>query len=381
MQSNEIQRIFDRVMKQRGGIVIDEDVLFTWCSSTKNIYDRKLSDIKTKFNPKMPDVHFYFTRDISLNAVAFIENNHWFIGMNQGTLFVIYSLFFRMLSDSKILNHIGDSAIEDDESSMNSYWNSNALDLLIKGVFLKPPKDPVRLAYAKLLSEIAIDFLFFHEYTHLANGHVSFLKNINNVSYISETDDGGNNDSPIDEYKLIRQTLEYDADSGAVGQGWATIWGRLNNLSNLSKDYRCFYKNIEDALFAWEFSIFNLFLMFDTQAINLNKIYSTFHPQLTIRYLMVSSTMYEYLKKYTSEDFNNEITRRVTDKVINESIKSSEFITGFKAKEEGIVMNLKQIISGEGFVQQQNYGEKIREQWKTIRPLLLPLAKGASLAP
>jgi hypothetical protein len=384
MLSVNIVEIFNRAMKDKGKYISTNDLPSPMNQLLIHYQNRceHLLKFDKKRLPLMPNVHFGYLDNYGLNAVAFIEDDHWFIGMNLGTILVIFSWFQRMLADPEILPSIGNIKNEERQSPTEIYWNTDFFELVKHNSSnLKAPKDETRQNYAQLLTDIAIDFLFHHEFTHLAHGHVSWLGKTENLPYISEFETADNNSQNLSNaYKITRQMLEYDADSGAVSRAWEELSYRVNNKLELPKEYRPFYETLYDAIYTWEFSISSLFLLFDTKPINANTLYNFYHPQVTIRSFSISATMLEHLIR--NNLFEEELYKEMSGEVLTDLRVSFEKITSFNAEEE-YQLNLYKISQPRNVYYEERikYEETIFARWKTLRPELMPLAHGIKLAP
>src|SRR2546421_441590 len=64
--------------------------------------------------PKMPHIHFDFIDSPRIQAWAWYSRpiHSGYIGMYAGTVFLLYDIFYRMMSHPKILPTIGDASLE-----------------------------------------------------------------------------------------------------------------------------------------------------------------------------------------------------------------------------------------------------------------------------
>lgn len=159
-------------------------------------------------------IQYAIINSLDSNAFAYATKRETaiqfdFVGINLGSILLVFESFNRMLSNPKTLPDIGDPSKEDSSLPTVTHVSRNTLfDEMMRYC----PKCPVRARMAGELSEIAIDFLFLHELTHIKNGHLDYVRYHRNANHLPEvfqsTGTAGD--------KLTLQTLEWDADCGAI---------------------------------------------------------------------------------------------------------------------------------------------------------------------
>ena len=113
----------------------------------------------------------------------------------------------RMLADRRLFRHVGNVGLESESLPLYSRItpNSNALFKTIKAV---TPRDDRRLIYCYHLQNTIFDFITAHELTHIAHGHVAYVKAeygqpmVDELDWLPGTTEGN----------LESQTMEMDAD-------------------------------------------------------------------------------------------------------------------------------------------------------------------------
>jgi hypothetical protein len=332
----------------------------------RNLAEQWIADVKREHLPNMPDIHFDYIDSLELNACAFSAEGRGFIGINAGTVALIYILFRRMLADPNILPSIGNVHTELSDPPL-----FNALQLgADHSAFLHAsiiPKDPVRQSYAHLLAELALDFLFAHEYGHISNGHVYFNSDTTGQPFIVEIRRGISSGQA----DLTSQTLEMDADCDAVLQGLEKIFGRIRDIGMIREDWRPFYGDFQTAFFTWAFSFYSLFRLFGSEPINFSEAESASHPPPSIRRMMAYATAYEILIKRGDEKLLADFTKVIGD-VIGEVERAFAQISGQPINTEGALDGTSP--------NARLYASRLLSHWQVIRPKLEPLAQ-SNLAP
>lgn len=138
----------------------------------------------------------------------FDERSFDFIGVNLGTLCILYDNYTHLLSSSSVFVGVGEWYKED--SSRSSSWLVSKAD--DKSPFTIP-LCPIRAEFAKLLTITALRFVIFHESAHLYNGHLDWKKNQQKLRS-AFLDDFPN--VIIPKHDLISHFFEIDADDCAL---------------------------------------------------------------------------------------------------------------------------------------------------------------------
>jgi hypothetical protein len=159
-------------------------------------------------------VEFGFISATDLNAFAYATPigaavPFDFIGINVGVPFTLANLFNRMLAHPDIFSYVGDPTKEN--HSIHQLENLITDVMRSRHEFVAPVCN-IRSIFAYELAQLALDFLFFHELTHLRNGHLEFVRSNLALNHWSEA---FGNASATDS-NMVLQTLEMDADCGAI---------------------------------------------------------------------------------------------------------------------------------------------------------------------
>jgi len=360
----ELQEIFERVGSPGRGRRFDPSILGpeqglrTMLERHKRTAEIWLRDVRTQHVPTMGPVHFDYVENLELNAFAFESENHEFVGVYVGTIVTIYSFFGSLLAYPRLLMSVGDPLAEEE-------WKSDTFD---PKQLYRQPKNLARRSFAHLMASIAIDFLFAHEIGHLMNGHVKLLRMRKGVPLLAEFD----LTQKTHEENLTLQSLEMDADSFAVGQGLATAFGRARDPNIIfPPDWRQWYATPRLALFGWALAIYGFFRLFFKGAVNLDDLGSTNHPPPNIRLTMVLSTLVEFLKKTSLEEFISQL-----EPIIGEVVRTVETGHALITSTPLNVSGLQQTLDPRA----NKHLGRLLDHWKILRPELVPLNRGGRLA-
>jgi hypothetical protein len=143
----------------------------------------------------------------AFSRVAFKPMEYDFIGIDHGTIANAVELFNRILAHPENLPTIGDPLKE--EAPLPVEHTVSALRDKAYRKWVKP-KCPVRRYFAQSLIYIGLELIILHELAHHANGHIDYLNEIGKSPVI---------DQPYswnDSERILRQTLEMDADATSV---------------------------------------------------------------------------------------------------------------------------------------------------------------------
>ena len=237
--------------------------------------------------PEMPPIHFDLINNLQFNAVAFQREGRYFIGMNRGAVSSLAVLFDRMLADPEVLPFIGDPREETADLPLLPNIGLDFERSFATVPEFPGPQSPFRQATALRLWELALDFLTVHEITHIANGHVDYLRNRQGVSAIEEAGRPAWASSSS-EYKLTHQTMEMDADAMAVHISLENEWGRVTGkYPRRSPEWEWIYDRPGVVSLQWSWAVSTLFrLMGDARLVG-GEITQEIYPRPRLRTVMV----------------------------------------------------------------------------------------------
>jgi hypothetical protein len=314
-----------------------------------------LANARAKHTPKMYPVHFGYVESFHINAFAFTSQNYGFVAVYSGAITALYRFFTNMLASARFLKRIGNPDLEEE-------WTG------YPHVPLRTPKDPRRAMFSGLLITCAIDFLFWHEIAHIMNGHVDFLNATTGLTTLAEL----TGTVLSEENNLTRQSLEMDADSFATGQGLYNAFGNLAEPGRVSPDgWREWYSSPELTLFTWVLAIYGFFRIFFGGATRFDALLQTQHPPDNIRLRMVILTLVEFLKRRGEDNLIPTV-----NSMLNEVANTTEHFCALFSAVAPDPTGIQEAFDPRA----TQHIDVLLNHWKTLRPNLLPFARGGGLA-
>ncbi len=313
-------------------------------------------------HPRFPSVNINYIDNTLLNAVASKKNDKYYIGIYAGTFILLNELFLRMMSSPNILTEIGDSSKEEPTKKL---FNPQQFDLNIYDL-CKPdndnvmPKDPTRQLYASLFTKAALNFLFDHEYAHIAFGHVDYLVSSRNIFSMEEKE-------VVKVAPLNYQTLEMDADCFATHQGMLLLKKINDSPLIVTEQRRPFFCGWENGMFNWLFAVYSLFRIFGYKNYKHAELLKYTHPPTGIRQRIISASVMDTLADRLYAGITAkliDINHEVIDKVENAFNEISES----KLNRDAI-----------NFAYTSEANQHIRliiSNWEIVKPKLAPYSFG-----
>lgn len=359
---NDAQLDFDKHFKSIGGSFLSpQNNLGEMYRHTIKGYYSRMKEYQ-EIHPDFPSVNVDYIDNTLLNAVASKKDGKYYIGIYAGTFILLNELFLRMMSSPNIYPEIGDSS---KEVPTKKLFNPHQFDLSIYSM-CKPddedvmPKDPTRRLYAALLTKTALNFLFDHEYAHIAFGHVDYLAASQKIFSMEE-----NEIIKVD--PLNYQTLEMDADCFATHQGMLLL-KKINDSPLIVKEQRRpFYCGWENGMFNWLFAVYSLFRIFGYKNYKLSELLQYTHPPTGIRQRIISASVMDTLADRIHAGITEkliDINHEVIDKVENAFNEISESELDRNAINFAYTSEANQHIG------------VIIENWKVVKPHLAPYSFG-----
>jgi len=201
---------------------------------------------------------FLFLRRSQVNACAFRYGGFNFIGMNWGCVCVFQDVFMRMLACPNVLPEVGNSQAERMPEPLSRIpLDADELPSQDGAPYggTVSPECPARAAYAHFLTQIALDYLYIHEYQHIAAGHLDLLAGKTKRTSIS-------GDSEIGKI-LIGHVLELEADAMATNFSLKFACDLKGNAWRVDEEARPFLSTLNDRYTAWMFATLTLFILLE----------------------------------------------------------------------------------------------------------------------
>jgi hypothetical protein len=307
-------------------------------------------------------------KSLDVNALAASFDEEDFIGINAGTIMYILNLCDALLSHPDLLKHVGEPISERYDETFDPRRGLTDPDWLRARWRSTQPNDPRRRGYARILGVQALIFVFLHELGHVEHGHVDWVCGATGLRAMVERPSGAGPDLS----GLDSQTLEMDADCFAAStmahapadQAWTRI------VSSLVREPSPF----QDASYVW---LFASQIFFRAIAAD-NAVQEPFrlpHPPPQFRQRYISPTGLEVVRKYYPERLNDFVhtsahafmeVERAFCALSREPFRMQVVTTGGKTWPVGW---------HEGLI----HLERLLQNWKILRPQLLPLVRRGGL--
>lgn len=294
----EFVEAFEAELRSEGGRLSNRDGLQQWFCLR---YWEYIQTFRSQpfYSPYLRQIHFDLVANGFLNALATKNRDVYLIGLNAGTVNNLVLYFSLLLSDPRIMTGIGDASKEKPwiNDLAGCDWRLS-LPSIIKGASLRNdvpasfPRDTERRLYAHRLAILAIDFVFFHELTHLAAGHLEFLGSKNGSMRVKELAHGqlGLRDA------LDRQALELNADASAA-RLMVQEWFRYPE--QLPENHA--FETVTQALESLAVAIISVFLIFDPHGTTVHEYKHAAHPHPAVRLVNVSNMITEAARNVSPE--------------------------------------------------------------------------------
>jgi len=149
--------------------------------------------------------HFVSTE---LNAIAYPFETSFCILLSTGSWLKLFRVFSGLLSVPSVATQIGDSSAETELNVARAEVDPLKASLANIVMPTREPVNAVRNRAADYLTTIAMEILILHELGHVRNGHLLIAPQVQPLTEIEPL--------PGESDKVMRQTLEWDADSHAT---------------------------------------------------------------------------------------------------------------------------------------------------------------------
>jgi hypothetical protein len=376
----------DQVIGDRGGIFLLAD---NQSPEVASIYDtlaltfgrhRDAAEKQQSNKPPTP-IEFSFIADTTLQAFAWSAPSKSperldFIGISAGAPLTLLTVFHSILAHPETFPDVGNPNLE---VRAVSPLLCLPQDVIRSVAFGSTPACPVRQSFANELLKCAMNFLFFHELTHLLNGHTLYLQQLGEDGSIAEMA----STTTRRDVARIRQTMELDADAGGLllSLNEAFLFsGLLKTVGSAQLSpadhlaLNCAYGSAYQATRTLSFAAYTFFRLFDTTYWMPQHQALRTHPLPPVRMFLIEPTLYEIFKQrpeyeYSADDFlrHNRNT-----------IVQAEIALGLIQDAPADFRSLESVAASPEL---SAYLEEFEDSWADLRPLLSPFSRGGKLAP
>lgn len=372
----------DAVVASRGGLFRLEG---QHAESTANTFgtlvarfDRYVEYAESSlFDVRPRKLSFGFLCSSEFNAFAYAAQPGMapsldFVGINVGVVFTLSDTFSRILADPACFPEVGDSSVEAPQGLAPRPLST---DVMSRSPIGGGPRCPVRASFAGVLAQTALDYLFFHEITHLRNGHCEYGRDHLAMSCLAEI--AGDTKAS---QALVRHALEMDADCGAILLTLNEAFRLKDMLASTTREVdpivlhavQAAYGDAERATRTVAYSAYVLFRLFDDSRWDHEGLASRSHPQSAVRMSWIGPTLYEIFLQRPAYGYEPEAF--VAD--MGRIVLAAETDCG---RIQGVPPDPRGIMSVYSTTQSADYLNQLKVTWSSIRPLLEAHKRGGRL--
>jgi hypothetical protein len=301
---------------------------------------------------------FYESPEGELQAYAIerVNETPGFIAVSTYCVVSIGFFFRAALAHGQILVDFGDPTQE-----------LSALEMGAGPHLSARPRDPERLRLVHLLTMRAMRFLTAHEMTHILNGHLRYRLGVGAPSTIAEA-----RQMLLPKDAVVSQTLEMDADSGAVVDCMPfVIFAERDPQEPARLGCHPVYQKPEAALRLWLFAVYGFCRLMEDDARQV-PIEQASHPSPMMRIQMIMGTLLEFLRREKLDRLVN-----ILPDLIEATIRDGEAAYAAVLNREPDIEPLRLTLTAPA----QKQMATVIDEWRNVRPIVEPFARGGKLAP
>ena len=351
------EEVFNGLFEQFGGLAKADDIPHL-AQLRSRMYES--IDIVRITYPKLPHIYINYVASNKVNARITKYEDKYYLGINMGAFFLMRDMFTRMLSHTNILPEIGNAL---NEAEVTDYLlasiEDGQLSFIVDLKAFSFPKDPVRKLVADYFTNLAFEFLLHHECCHVLRGHLSYVLENSDNSYLYENNDKVNDSKlPSD----ILQALEMDADSFALNRMFNLFRSFHDGHILASEELKFLYKDYETIVGIITYITYCFFRLFGHNQPKSNEIMLYDHPPISIRMVMVVSNIVSILHP-TPNDESKKLDAIITQKMM-------------EAERAFLTITPQYSMWNEDTYPEElatQYMRMLERKWKEIRPDLWPL--------
>lgn len=307
-----------------------------------------------------------YIKNAAFNAFAANHKGTDIIAINSAIPESLRTIMFALMRDKEVAPEIGDAAGEEPVLFDRDKGSRG------EKAPLSPPKDHNRLMLAFDLAGIAELIIIQHEFAHLRNGHVDWLANRFGLQLIDEINMAGASGLS----GLDLQTLEWDADCGAVQQVLALTTSATNMTRSDGRivaipSEENYFGSIDMALRRLSFATYVCYRLFSDRPVasSIEEVLESSHPPARIR-MSYNATFMLTLLEYAG------LERQSYRHSVGAGVQEAELAWSRAFQEEPLNVFSPEII-GIG----SELMAMMEKRWRTLRGELEPFTRSGILAP
>jgi hypothetical protein len=297
---------------------------------------------------------FYESHEFQARCFEYLQIPHAAVAVSAFCLVSLGNFFRSALAHRSVLSEFGNAEAELLELPDGPHLNLS-------------PRDPERKNIADLLGKRAMRFLTAHELTHILNGHLLCPYGVRRLTLAERPE------HVVGEEALFRQTLEMDADAGAVLECLPSREFLNSDTEEIPEKHglSTMMANPADWLFSWLFGTYCLFRILADDAPEFDPSKST-HPPPMMRIYLIQATLHQIFSNHGLERLRSQLPG-----ICERTIREGEQAFGAAKNTAVDIGFLAEAVSPQNL----QHSSRIIQNWKNVRPLLECHARGRRLAP
>lgn len=265
---------------------------------------------------KIEKFNFLFADDFELNGCAFSTSGNDFICLNKGSVVNLFKTFSKLMQHPDVLSRIDNSGEKYIDKIIEPVFNDERKLFMYDG-----PKSSIRRDVVAAMSMISIIYIIFHEFGHLYNGHIRWLRDSCGVKKLKITENEFDNNNFLYYYKA----LEMDADAFAACRTADIIASYIDDPKRSPELYFFdSFKDNYDLFTILHISVYIFYLTMSPVECIGSMIDKTHYLPTKIRCAQV----FDIIKEYLSNNRKVEIDNRLVDDELK--IIHSQFVRLFR---------------------------------------------------
>lgn len=355
---------FERRLRRYEKTALHPDSLEAWQPLFKDLLERFNIFAADRAKAQAPGhaVAIGFSEDYKYNAIARTDDEGDLIAISANVPVSLERAFNRALCFKEVIPFAG--TFDEDHVDPDPIDPKDLVCGLRSNVPRIVPSNQIRSNLAKLLTTVAMDFVFEHEMGHVWNGHTSYA-NALGISAYEEIEKSPDTRISGTDY----QTLEMDAD---VFAGTAMTVQKLRPQPWLPMiaDWENKFGAGSTILSLQMFAVYFALRIVD-EAATLADVQMRKHPPIYVRHFHILGAWTGALSRRTGRDEKD--THEIIASVTRGVEGAFAALTGRKFDPAGIIMAYGP--------EAREYANTLLKNWPRLRPQLDPLKRGGNLAP
>jgi len=309
-EDNNLEDIFSRY----GGIIQPNDYKEKF-SNIMNIcmnVEERLNGRKN-FDSSAPNIKVCLINNSEMNATIKKYGDTYYIGVFAGTFLVLDNLFMRMLAHPGLFQEFGNVGVEKEPEKVYEIRTSDYVHVydLMEGMIY--PQDVDRVLVANELKTLVVNFIMYHEYGHIMNGHYDYVHALHAYAF-SESPVPGVEPPALD--SVFSQVCELDADMYANDQMLLKLGALVMDVADLRKIYR----DLKTAVYLYSFALYSYRKLMDGPQSKEFDINVATHPPASVRQSNLVLETYDHFSREEAVKISEEERKVICEYAIKAAV-------------------------------------------------------------